>query len=341
MNKTYRFGILGAGVVAQFHARAIKLSERAELAAVCSSRLEKAQEFAGEFGAEQAYDDYAQMLKRDDIDVICICTPSGNHAAAGIAAAQAGKHVLVEKPLDIALEPIDALIDACARSGVKLGVIHQRRTMPAAVEAKKAIESGKLGRMVLGDAYLKYYRSPEYYKGSTWRGTWEMDGGGALMNQGIHGIDLLQWMMGGVKSVFAYAAPLVRDIEVEDTAVAVVRFRNGAFGVIQGTTSVYPGQEARFELHGDSGTISFSDSGIKQWVLSDGTGEMPEVAEAPSSSSDPANISIAGHSIQLEDMIDAIALNREPMVNGAEARAAVQLVLAIYESAKTGKEVFL
>lgn len=341
MDKKLRFGILGAGVVAQFHARAIKLSERAELAAVCSSQLDKAREFAGQFGAEQAYDDYGQMLSKDDIDIICICTPSGVHAEAGIAAAKAGKHVLVEKPLDITLDKIDALIDACAAHGVKLGVIHQRRTMPAAVEARKAIAAGKLGKMVLGDAYLKYYRSHEYYKSSTWRGTWEMDGGGALMNQGIHGIDLLQWMMGGVKSVFAYAAPLARDIEVEDTAVAVVRFHNGAFGVIQGTTSVYPGQEARFELHGESGTISFGDSGIQQWVLADGNGEKPEVAEAPSSSSDPANISIAGHSIQIEDMIDAVTEGREPMVNGAEARAAVQLVLAIYESAKTGKEIFL
>lgn len=343
MGRTIRFGILGAGVIAEFHARAILQIDQAELTAVCSPRIDKARAFALQFGIAEAhaYDTYSEMLKQDDLDVICICTPSGLHAEGAVAAARAGKHVLVEKPLDITLDAIDAMIEACRANGVKLGAIHQRRTMPAAVQAKKAIEAGDLGRMVLGDAYLKSYRSPEYYRSATWRGTWEADGGGALMNQGIHGVDLLQWMMGGVKSVFAYAAPLVRDIQVEDTAVAAIKYNNGAFGVIQGTTSVYPGQESRFELHGASGSIVFADSGVKQWVVADGGLPQPAVKGAPSSSSNPTNFGIDGHVFLVEDMIGAILDNREPLIHGAEARKSVQLILAIYESARTGKEIML
>ena len=188
--------------------------------------------------------------------MVCVCTPSGNHGEVTIAAAEAGIHVLCEKPIEITDEKLTAMIDACRKHGVKLGGIFQRRTLPAAIKTREAIQSGKLGKMVLGDAYLKYYRSPEYYKSAGWRGTWELDGGGALMNQGIHGIDLITWMMGDVHSVVAKCGTLVRDIEVEDTAVAIVKYKNGAYGVIQGTTSVYPGLDTRFEVHGSSAPSS-------------------------------------------------------------------------------------
>lgn len=283
----------------------------------------------------------ADMLTLPELDAVCICLPSGQHAEAAIAAADAGKHILCEKPIDITLERIDRMLDAVERSGVKLGCVYQRRTMPEAIAARKAIQEGQLGRMVLGDAYLKYYRSPEYYRSAGWRGTWQLDGGGALMNQGVHGIDLLQWMMGDIASVFAYAAPLVRDIEVEDTAVVAVRFKNGAFGVIQGTTSVYPGQETRFELHGENGSLIFGDQGIQTWTVKDGELARPEATTGTASGSDPRNISLEGHRILIDDLIDAIHYDRAPMVDGREARKAVAVIMAIYESARTGQEVRL
>ena len=281
------------------------------------------------------------MFKRGDIDVVCVCTPSGNHGEVTIAAAEAGIHVLCEKPIEITDEKLTAMIDACRKHGVKLGGIFQRRTLPAAIKTREAIQSGKLGKMVLGDAYLKYYRSPEYYKSAGWRGTWELDGGGALMNQGIHGIDLITWMMGDVHSVVAKCGTLVRDIEVEDTAVAIVKYKNGAYGVIQGTTSVYPGLDTRFEVHGELGTVIFDDHGFKTWKFLGGEEEVPEVEGYVTSASDPAALSLSGHYIQIDDMAKAVLEDREPMVPGEEARKAVDLILAIYESSKTGKEIIL
>ena len=234
MSKKVRFAIVGTGVIAPLHAESIIKNPLTELVAVCDIIEEKAQAFADKYGVEHVYKYYEDMFKRGDIDVVCVCTPSGNHGEVTIAAAEAGIHVLCEKPIEITDEKLTAMIDACRKHGVKLGGIFQRRTLPAAIKTREAIQSGKLGKMVLGDAYLKYYRSPEYYKSAGWRGTWELDGGGALMNQGIHGIDLITWMMGDVHSVVAKCGTLVRDIEVEDTAVAIVKYKNGAYGVIQG-----------------------------------------------------------------------------------------------------------
>jgi len=341
MDRKMRFGLVGAGVISSHHAKAIAGNPRAEIVAVCDSMMNKAAAIAVEYNITSVYDDYEQMLKRDDIDVINICLPSGMHADFAVAAAQAGKHILCEKPLDITKPNMERMITEARSRNVKLGVIYQRRTFPAAIAARKMIQEGKLGKMVLGDAYLKYYRSPEYYKSAGWRGTWALDGGGALMNQGVHGIDLIQWMMGDIQSVFAYSAALVRDIEVEDTAVAVVKYKNGAFGVIQGATSVNPGQETRFELHGNDGTIIFDDQGIKHWSVNGVEQAAPEVEATASASNDPANISSNGHYILIDDMIQAIIDDRDPMVTGEEAKKAVDVILAIYESAREGKEIVL
>jgi UDP-N-acetyl-2-amino-2-deoxyglucuronate dehydrogenase len=336
-----RFGILGAGVISASHARAISGNPRAKLYAVCDTDQGKAAKLADDYQIEHIFTDLNSMLQLKELDVVCICLPSGLHEEAAVAAANAGKHVFCEKPLDITLEKIDRILEAVERNKVKLGCVYQRRTMPEAIAARKAIQEGKLGRMVLGDAYLKYYRSPEYYKSAGWRGTWQHDGGGALMNQGVHGIDLIQWMMGDIASVFAHTAALVRDIEVEDTAVVAVKFKNGAFGVIQGTTSVYPGQDTRFELHGENGSFIFGDKGIQTWEVIDGHVERPEGSEVTNPGADPRNISQDGHRILIEDMIDSIIENREPLINGIEARKAVAVIMAIYKSSLTGKEVFL
>ncbi|MFC5653311.1 Gfo/Idh/MocA family protein [Paenibacillus solisilvae] len=340
MNKM-RFAIVGAGVIAPFHAKAIVQHPDAELVAVSDIEVAKAKKLGELYAIPHIYSDYEQMLKRDDIDVVSVTVPSGLHREVTIAAAQAGKHVLCEKPLEITSNKMTQMIEACKQNGVKLGCVFQRRVMPTSILAKKAIMEGKLGKLVLGDAYLKYYRSPEYYRSAGWRGTWELDGGGALMNQGVHGIDLIQWLTGDVSSVFAYSAPLLREIEVEDTAVVVLKYKNGAFGVIQGTTSVYPAQETRFELHGEKGSIIFGDSGFKQWKFIDSEEEMPQVEAMVNSSSDPAKIASDGHYILVDDMIKAIREDRDPLISGEEARKSVDLILAIYESSRTGKEVVL
>jgi UDP-N-acetyl-2-amino-2-deoxyglucuronate dehydrogenase len=341
MSEKMRFAIIGGGVIAPSHARAIAGNSKAELVAVADIDTDKAKAFAADFSIPDVYADYEELLKRDDIDVITIAVPSGYHADVAVAAAQAGKHILCEKPLDITSDNMTRMIAAGRKANIKLGCVFQRRITPASIVAKQAVVAGKLGKLVLGDAYQKNYRSPQYYKSAGWRGTWAVDGGGALMNQGVHGIDLIQWLMGDVQSVFAYSAPLVREIEVEDTAVAVVKYKNGAFGVIQGTTSVYPGQESRFELHGEKGTIIFDDTGFKQWKFEGVEEETPQVAPRVSAKNDPTQIASDGHFLIVDDLIQAIVEDRDPMVTGEEARKSVDLILAIYESARTGKEVTL
>ncbi|HEX2999856.1 MAG TPA: Gfo/Idh/MocA family oxidoreductase, partial [Armatimonadota bacterium] len=206
------FGIIGCGVIAPFHAQGIQAAQNTRLVAVCDIIPAKAEAFAKKYGAERWYTDYKQMLADPEIQIVSICTPSGIHGECTIAAAEAGKNVLCEKPLEIKRERMDAMIAACRKAGVKLGGIFQRRTYSTIQAVRKMIADGRFGRMVLGDAYLKYYRSPEYYKSADWRGTWELDGGGCLMNQGVHGIDEILWLMGPVKSVFARCNHLVRDI---------------------------------------------------------------------------------------------------------------------------------
>lgn len=344
LSKT-RFGIIGCGVIAPWHADAISGLDEAELTAVCDCIPEKAEKMAQEYGA-RAYDNYHDLLASTDVDAVCICTPSGMHADMAIDAARAGKHILSEKPIDINLDKIDLMIQECRKAGVKLGCIFQRRTSPLWRELKDAVECNALGKMVLGDIYLKYYRSQKYYDSGGWRGTWALDGGGALINQGVHMVDILQWIMGPITSLYGRADHLVRNIETEDTAVAVVTFANGAFGVIQGTTSVYPGMKHRLELHGEQGTILVEGEKLLKWEVEgqecktsseDGQGGVDiklGTAETP-----PTPNRIRGHQLQILDLIQAIREDRDPMVNGEEARKSVEIILAIYESARTGRPV--
>lgn len=337
MNRKFRFGIVGAGAITPLHVKAVQQQPDAELVAICDIQMDRATQFAETYGIPYVYDQYEAMLEHEDLDIVCICTPNALHSDAVIAAAQAGKHIFCEKPLDVSVEKIDAMIDACRKHRVKLATVYQRRMMPEAIAARKWIREGKLGPMVLGGAYLKYHRDEAYYKVSGWRADRELNGGGALMTQGVHGIDLLQWMMGDVVSVFAYAAPLFHNIQVEDTAVVALKYKNGAFGVIEGATSVYPDQESRFELHGARGTIVFTDSGIKQWEVVDEHGNREEspVPDASNEAFDEA------HATLIADLIDAIRNDREPLINGEEARKAIQIINAIYTSAQSGKEIAL
>ncbi len=337
------FGVVGCGVIGPWHGDAVMAAEGAELIACCDIIEERAQKYAEKYGLKHYYTDLKEMLARDDIQAICVCTPSGLHGEHAIMAAEAGKHVMSEKPLDVTLKRIDEMIAACEANNVKLGGIFQRRTYPTSQKVREAVQGGTLGRMVLGDAYQKYYRSPEYYKSGEWRATWELDGGGALMNQGVHGIDLLLWIMGEVDTVTAHCEHLARDIPVEDTAVALLRFKNGALGVLEGTTSVTPGYGCRIEVHGDKGTIVLSEATITEWKI-EGEEEAQEAEEEEAgegTAADPTKISGGGHKLLVQDLVNAIREDREPMIPGREARRAVEVILSCYKSQVTGETVKL
>ena len=352
--RTYGFAIVGCGVIGPFHARGIAALPNAELRAAVDVVPERARKLAADFGAEP-YTDLDAALERRDIDVVCVCVPSGLHAEVGVHAAEAGKHVLVEKPIDITLEAADRLIGACRRQGVKLAVISQRRFEPGVQRLRAALDDGRLGRLLLGDAVIKWYRTQEYYDSGAWRGTWALDGGGALMNQGVHYVDLLQWMMGPVERVYARCATAAHAIEVEDLALALLTFANGAHGLIEGSTAVYPGLPERLEISGTGGTVIIEAGEVKVWEFKDEKGEVgaygaklstaatPQEAEEQvvAAAADPAALQIAGHRAQLADMIEAIATDRDPAITGEDARKPLEIILAIYESSRTGRPVAL
>ena len=338
------YGIIGCGVIAPWHARAFKNITDAKLVAVCDVIPEKAEKLKADFEAEYACTDYKEMLARDDIRIVSICTPSGMHADMGIDAALAGKSILTEKPIDISLAKIDKLIQTCDEQNVKLACIFQRRTSNLWKLVKRSVEEEKLGKMVLASAYLKYFRSQEYYDSAGWRGTWALDGGGALMNQGVHLVDILRWIMGPVDTIFSFADHLARRIEVEDTTVSSIKFKSGAFGTLEGTTSVTPGMNHRMEFHGEKGTILIDGESIIRWeVPGDDKEEVLKGLEdkVGDASSDPTAISADGHQMQIADLIAAVREDREPMISGREARNAVELILAVYQSAKSGQPVKL
>lgn len=349
--RTFGFGIIGCGVIAPFHARAIGELPNARLVAVADVVAEQASLRGAEFGVDHTADIDA-LLARPDVDAVSVCVPSGLHAEVGVRAAAAGKHVVVEKPIDVTLEAADRLIAACREHGVGLTVISQHRFGPAVQRLRGLIDGGRLGRLVLGDAIIKWYRSQEYYDSGDWRGTWSLDGGGSLMNQGVHYTDLLQWMMGPVERVFARTATAVHErIEVEDIAIAVLQFAGGAVGVLQATTAAYPGLPERLEVTGTGGTVVVEAGQMRACELKDEKGETSAYgaklrtdqapAEGNGGANDPAAISHAGHRIQIADFLESIETGREPAITGEEARKPLEVILAVYRSAKEGREVSL
>lgn len=342
MSRQVKWGIIGCGIISKLHCEALAMADNAVLVAVCDIIEEKAKAAAEQYGAEKVYVNYHDLLADPDVEVVSICTPSGMHGEMVQAAARAGKHILCEKPMEITKEKMDQLIEVVEASGVKMGCVFQRRLQSEAIALKEALESGRFGKIILADAYLKYYRSPEYYKSADWRATWELDGGGALMNQGVHGIDLLTWFAGDVESVFARCATMVRDIEVEDTAVVSVKFKNGAFGVIEGTTSVYPAQETRFEIHCEKGSVIFSDLGLIQWEIQGSDEKAPEFgATGFAMKDDPTKLSDSSHFPLVVDMADSVINDHDPLITPREARKAVDLILAIYKSSDENREIKL
>ena len=334
----FGFGIIGMGMISSFYAMSIKQLKGSKLVAISDKDRERATKAAKDYNAAY-YIDYHDLLKREDIDIVCICTPSGMHMEPAIAAARAGKHVIVEKPIEITLRRADKIIEACDKAGVKLGCIFQHRFDNATQRLRKAVEEGVLGELVLGDAYIKWYRTQEYYDSGGWRGTLTGDGGAALINQSIHTIDLLQWIMGPVESVYGKVGIFTHNIEGEDIGLAILTFKNGALGIIEGSTSTYPGFPERLEIHGHNGTIILEGGIVKTWETK-GIEEKPKELFEKSKgvgASEPMAISIEGHRTQIRDMIEAIKENRKPLVEGLEAKKALEIILSIYQSSKTGK----
>jgi UDP-N-acetyl-2-amino-2-deoxyglucuronate dehydrogenase len=337
--KVVRFCIAGAGFIGGLHAAAIAAIPEARLTVVCSRSESSARALAAKTGAAWTTD-CLEAVRREDVDVVCICTPSGAHAELAVASAEAGKHMVVEKPLEITLERVDRIIGAASVAGVKLTCIFPLRFMEGVRLAKEAIAAGRLGRLVLADAYIKWYRDQQYYSSSDWKGTWALDGGGALMNQGIHNIDLLNYLAGPVRSVVARTRTLAHQMQTEDVAAAVLQYANGALGVIEGSTGSWPGDSGRVSLHGDRGTITLDDGRIIVWKLSDAApGEEQRMlgeASLGSGASSATAIGYEMHRRQLLDMVQAIQQEREPAISGAEARQSVAIIRAIYESSHSG-----
>jgi UDP-N-acetyl-2-amino-2-deoxyglucuronate dehydrogenase len=336
------FAVVGAGNAGKVHARAIGAIPEASVRVVCDRHEERARLLAADCRAAWTADSPAAVT-RDDVQVVCVCTPSGSHAEIAEAAALAGKHLAVEKPIEVTLERADRIIRAAARSGIRLTCILPFRFRNGVHETRQAVQTGRLGRLTLVTASVKWYRPQSYYTGS-WRGTWALDGGGALMNQAIHTVDLLQWLGGPVSGVYGRTATLAHQMETEDTACAVVTFRSGAMGIVQAATSCWPGLPARLELHGDKGTIALEEGRVVTWDLADTTPEERErmlalEGTAASGSADPMAIGYELHRRQLADLIDAVRANRPPAVEGSEARRAVELILAVYRSAQSGLPV--
>jgi predicted dehydrogenase len=339
-------GIIGAGNISDTHARAALEIEGVSIAAVYGTNSEKAARLAQRYGAE-VYSELEAFLAHKPMEMVMIGSPSGLHAEQGIAAARQGLHVLVEKPIDVSLARTDLLINECERANVKLAVCFQDRVAPDVVRLKELVDAGVLGKPILISARVKWYRPPEYYRDSRWRGTYALDGGGALMNQGIHTVDLLQWLMGEVVRVQARAVTALHQIEVEDTVVATLEFANGAIGTLEAATSAYPGYPRQLELTGSEGTIILEDSRIVAIDLRTGKADFPVASistknpDSSQRSTSPVVSDVSGHKRLLQDFLRAIETGDRPVCDGYEGRRSVELVQAIYESSRTGESVRL
>jgi UDP-N-acetyl-2-amino-2-deoxyglucuronate dehydrogenase len=333
-----RVGILGAGNISDTHARAAQEIPGVEVAAVYGTNAEKTSALARRTGAV-AHEDLASFLDHRPMDIVAIGSPSGLHAEQATAAVRRGLHVLVEKPLDITAARVDALITESSDAQVQVGVFFQDRLRPDIVRIKKVVSEQRLGTPVLASGRVKWYRPPDYYAKSRWRGTWALDGGGALMNQGIHTVDLLLWLFGPVAHVTARTATRVHKIEVEDTAVALIEFENGALGTLEAATSIYPGFARRLELTGSEGTLILEDDRLTSLALKssspDGTGG-DAGADPANSSTSPVVADASAHRRVIEDFIDAIRTGRPPACDAREGRKSIELVEAIYRSAREG-----
>lgn len=346
MNQPVGFGLVGCGMIAAHHARAIAASRGGKLVAVYSRGRERTEKFAREFGASPA-SSLDELVNDSSIHVVNVATPSGAHLEPAVAAAAAGKHLLVEKPLEVSLDRTDRMIAACTSARVHLAAVFQARFGRGARKVKQAVAAGRLGRLALCGATVKWYRAQSYYDEGGWRGTRRWDGGGALMNQSIHAVDLLQWLVGMPAEVSAFTARVGHTgIEVEDTAAAALRFPGGGLGVIEASTSAWPGYARRIELNGDAGSVALEDDRIVRWDFREPWPEDEAVrrefgapSELRTGAGGPQQMNNRGHELQIQDLVDAIKEGRPPAILGHEARNAVAIIQAIYRSAAEGRAI--
>ena len=357
-----RFGVLGCGSIGPTHMGAIRQIADADLVAVADVVPERAASAATRYGVSSVYTGLDALLADPAVDAICICTPSGLHADQAARALRAGKHVVVEKPMDVSLEACDRLIAAEGETGKKLTIISQHRFDAASVLLKAAIDAGKLGRIVLADADVKWWRTQAYYDSGDWRGTWAMDGGGALMNQGVHSVDLLQWLTGGVSSLYGQIRTRAHErIEVEDTAVAALAFECGAIGTLTATTAAWEGYPVRIDIYGTDGSAvlegdrlsllrlktgeEFKSEAAAAHALSVASGGTASVKEDAASRETAVEAAAPGavwgdsHRAQIEDFIRAIRTDGTPLIDGREGRRPIEIITAVYRSAQTGQPI--
>ena len=335
-------GLIGAGNISQTHAEAAAAIDCVRIAAVCGRTREAAERLALRCGAA-AYTDLDRFLEHAPLDLVVIGSPSGLHAEQGIPAARRGKHVLVEKPIDTSTAAADRLIAEAAGAGVTLGVIFQDRLKPGVARLKAIVESGRLGTPILASARVWWHRPPEYYAASTWRGTKALDGGGALINQGVHTVDLLLWLFGPVRRVFGRVATRLHAIEVEDTAVAALEFASGALGTIEAATSAYPGYPRRIELTGSEGTVVLDGDRLVTVDLRSAPADLVAESAAPASAAatSPIVADASAHRAVLEDFLSAVARGTAPSCDGVQGRRSVEVIEAIYRASRTNQPVEL
>ena len=327
--KKIRFAILGCGTIGDVHARAIAELESAELVAVCDSSPERAGEYSAKYGVK-AYTDYSELLSNPDIDAILICTPSGMHAEQSVKALKADKHVLVEKPMALTAKDAKAVCDAAESSDKTLSVVFQMRYTEDITYLKRVIEEGRLGKLTFCDLYMKYWRDPSYYAASAWRGTFAMDGGGALMNQGIHGVDIIHYLCGAPRLIGARVKTLVHDIETEDTALALVEYPSGAMGVMEASTSSNPGFERRIEINGSRGYAVIIDMQIEKLFIDGSFLINKEVTAGAGTASDPSKMSHEKHLLQMKNFVGAIRGEEKLVSSAHDGYLAVRFVEDVY-----------
>ncbi len=337
-----RFGIVGVGNIAPFHAAAIRATPDAELVAVATRNQERGCAFVAEHGGAWCAD-YTALIARDDVDVVVLCTPHDLHAPMTLDAARAGKHIVCEKPMARTTSECDEMIAACENAGVTLGVIFQMRFEPLAQKLKTLIDAGKLGRLLTQTVCLPWYRTDAYYRSGAWRGTLAHEGGGVLINQAIHLLDLMLWLTGAMPArVSAQMRTLARDIQVEDVALAILEYADGHLGSVQATTIAYPGFPERLEFYGTQGSaIYHKGSSRLEWHCLEPRDDGEQATEANSGAANPVAISAAAHIAQYQDFASALREHRAPLVDGREGRRSVELVEAIYRAARLNTAVQL
>jgi len=334
-------GIIGTGSIVNTYVKCINELETAQLVALYTKSADRVAKAEKQFGAP-IFDDIDKLLALPEIQLICVCNESGNHGSAIKKSSEAGKHVLSEKPLEVTTEKIDEVIESCKKNNVILGCVLQNRCSEDYQTVEKNVREGKLGKLLMGNAHINWYRNKEYYSKNPWRGTKKYDGGAAFMNQGIHTIDLLLNLMGPVKSVFGNMKTMVHDIEGEDVGMGILNFDNGAMGTITAGTALLPGYPERLEIYGEKGSVLMEGGKIVQWNVQEVPSPISvKKKETKSGAADPTNIGHLNHKTVIQDMVDAIRQNRSPMVDGAEARKAVELITTLYKSSKEEKLIQL